>query len=76
MRHLLRLWPAFLLVMAVAVVVALNLIAANAVQRSQQESYPGDNYSYIENGLCLGGMLSEPPDGIRAVLNVGETRAW
>ncbi len=69
-----RLWPAFLLVAAAALVAAINLIAEHAVRRSQQESYPRNNYSYIEDGLCLGGILSEPPDGIRAVLNVGETR--
>src|SRR5437016_6919459 len=30
------------------------------------------NYSCIENGLYLGGILEQPPPGIRAVLNVSE----
>jgi hypothetical protein len=36
---------------------------------------PGDlhNYSLIEDGLYLGGSVTEPPPGTRAVLNVGES---
>jgi hypothetical protein len=59
---------------ALALVVGVNFIAAHLVDRSQQESYPSNNYSTIEDGLYLGGILSEPPEGARAVLNVGETR--
>lgn len=44
------------------------------VRRSHDEVYPDDNWSQIEDGLFLGGMISRPPPGTRAVLNVCETR--
>jgi hypothetical protein len=44
-----------------------------AERRALSESYPTSNYSHIEERLCLGGILSQPPPGVRAVLNVSET---
>jgi hypothetical protein len=73
MKRLKRFWPILLLLAAVASVVAFNLIAADAQSRARQESYPSTNYSRIENGLYLGGILSEAPPGVSVVLNVGET---
>src|SRR5947209_20379244 len=73
MKWLRRLWPALLLVAVLALVVVINVIAARVVDRSRQESYASHNYSTIEDGLYLGGILSGAPEGVRAVLNVGET---
>jgi hypothetical protein len=73
-RSVLRLGLGVLLVGAVAIVVAVRFITAYAERHSQQESYPSENYSIIEDGLCLGGILSEPPRGTRVVLNVCETK--
>jgi hypothetical protein len=70
-----RLRPAFLLVGAtIALIVAGYLVVANADRIAELESYPRTNFSYIEEGLCVGGMLSESPEGVRAVLNVCETK--
>jgi hypothetical protein len=69
-----RLGFGVLLVGAIAIVVVMQIIAALAQRHSAQESYPRENYSIIEEGLCLGGILSEPPSGTRAVLNVCETK--
>jgi hypothetical protein len=44
-----------------------------ADRQSQTDSYSRTNYSLIEEGLYLGGLLDEPPPGTRAVLNVCET---
>jgi hypothetical protein len=57
---------------AMALTVGVYLITAHA-SRPHKESYPTGNYTYIEDGLCMGGILSAPPEGIRAVLNVCET---
>jgi hypothetical protein len=65
-----RYWPAFAIIVAVTTIVVVGQVAERF---SQAESYPSTNYSSIEDGLCLGGMLSEPPPGTRAVLNVCET---
>jgi Dual specificity phosphatase, catalytic domain len=70
----LRSWPAVLLVAAVAVLLTVHLVANQAERHSQEEGNPSANYSRIEDGLYLGGMLSEPPSGARAVLNVCETK--
>jgi hypothetical protein len=70
-----RLWRELVLVAAtIAFVGVVCFIAADADRRSQQETYPQSNFSLIEDGLCVGGILSEPPPGTRAVLNVCETR--
>jgi hypothetical protein len=71
---LVRPWPVFLTVAAIGVLVGAYLIAAHVDRSSLVESYPTSNYTYIEDGLCMGGILSEPPPGIRAVLNVCETK--
>ena len=73
-RSLQGLWPAFLVVGPAAIVLGLYLIAAQADRRAREEYYPKTNYSRIEDGLYLGGILSEPPGGTRAVLNVCETK--
>jgi hypothetical protein len=62
-----------LLVVVLGLIGGTLLLAALAENRSRQESYPRSNYTDIEDGLSLGGMLSEPPPGVRAVLNVCET---
>src|SRR5208282_3414534 len=41
---------------------------------ADEPSYPTTNYSVIEDGLSMGGMLAEPPPGTRAVLNVCESK--
>ena len=69
-----RFWPVILLVVAVAIVLTIHILANHADRFTQEESYPSTNYSCIEDGLFLGGMLSEPPTGTRAVLNVCETK--
>lgn len=72
-RAVRRLWLASVLGGAAAIVLAVHLVAYRAERQAQQESFPKGNYSFIEDGLCLGGILSEPPPGTRAVLNVCET---
>jgi hypothetical protein len=47
-----------------------GLVADRILRR---ESYPAGNFSCIEDGLYLGGMVPEPPPGTEAVLNVCET---
>jgi hypothetical protein len=73
-RTFLRLGVAVLLVGGLAIVVGVQFIATDAETQSLQESYPSENYSIIEDGLCLGGILSVPPSGTRVVLNVCETK--
>lgn len=58
-----RFWPLVVLALAVG---AVHL----AVDRFTREP---PNYSRIEDGLWLGGYVSEPPSGCRAVLNLCET---
>jgi len=66
---------AILLLGAVASAVGVRFLAEDYVEsQSPVESYPKENYSVIEDGLFLGGILSEPPPGTRAVLNVCETQ--
>ena len=65
-----RYWPIWAVT---AAALAITTVALVADRRSRGEYYPRTNYSRIENGLYLGGILSEPPPGTRAVLNVCET---
>jgi hypothetical protein len=64
---------ALIFVVALGAAVAVQFLAAQADRRSRDESYQRDNYTTIEEGLRLGGILSEPPPGTLAVLNVCET---
>jgi hypothetical protein len=73
-RIAIRFWLVFPLVGAMAVVASVHIAANQAERQSLQESYSKDNYSRIEDGLCLGGMLSQPPSGTKAVLNVCGTK--
>lgn len=41
---------------------------------THEEVYPESNYTAIEDGLLIGGMLSKLPPGVGVVLNVGETK--
>jgi hypothetical protein len=54
--------------------VATVVITAKIDTELEKESYPETNYTAIEEGLCVGGMLSKPPPDVRAVLNVCETK--
>jgi hypothetical protein len=72
-KGLRRWWRACLLVGALGLIGGIYIFAALADRESLRESYPKSNYSLIEEGLFLGGILSEPPPGVRAVLNVCET---
>ena len=58
---------------AVAAVAALAAVPIVAEWYTPTETYPESNYSRIEDGLYLGGMLPAPPPGTAAVLNVCET---
>jgi dual specificity protein phosphatase-like protein len=69
-RPLRRYWPVGLAAAAVLTIVAAALVANRP---SPRELFPRTNYSRIEEGLYLGGILEEPPPGTRAVLNVCET---
>jgi hypothetical protein len=67
-------WLRWALLLSLLAALAAFLLADRYDAKSRGESYPKSNYSAIEDGLLLGGMLSELPEGIGAVLNVGETR--
>jgi hypothetical protein len=71
-RIRLRSWRVVLLIGVGAVALAMLIVAAIAERPT--ESYPRTNYTVIEDGLSVGGMLSEPPSGTRVVLNVCETK--
>src|SRR6476619_1938285 len=62
-----RSWPIVALAAAALAVVVVHL----AVNRLTRES---PNHSEIENGLWLGGYVSEPPRGVQAVLNLCESQ--
>jgi Dual specificity phosphatase, catalytic domain len=61
-----RSWPIVALTAAALAVVIVHLF----VDRLTRES---PNYSMVEDGLWLGGYVSEPPHGSQAVLNLCET---
>ena len=61
-----RSWPVVALT-AAALVVVIVLVVVDRMTREPP------NYSKIEDGLWLGGYVSEPPRGSQAVLNLCET---
>jgi|GEM_PF-6502904 len=61
-----RSWPVVALA-AAALVVVIVLVVVDRMTREPP------NYSKIEDGLWLGGYVSEPPRGSQAVLNLCET---
>lgn len=61
-----RSWPLLALAAVILVAAAVHL----AVERFTREP---PNYSRIEDGLYLGGFVTEPPPGTRAVLNLCES---
>ncbi len=61
-----RSWLVSVLAVAAIAVVVVNLV----VNRLTREP---PNYSQIEDGLWLGGYVSEPPPGTQAVLNMCES---
>lgn len=66
-----RYWPVLAVLVTACGVLVFHL---NAERFSRPENnYPTDNYSSIEEGFFLGGTLSKPPPGTRAVLNVCAT---
>lgn len=70
-----RLFQRHRLVLAAALIAAAAFVTALVAERfCPDESYPRTNYSLIEDGLYLGGILEAPPPGTRAVLNVCETK--
>ena len=66
MRHTWRRWTVIAVIAAVIAVVAVHLIVDRLVQEPP-------NYSRIEDGLWLGGYVTEPPPGATAVLNLCES---
>jgi hypothetical protein len=71
-RRLRRNWPILAVGIAAVAILVFHFVAAHLSR--ERDSYPRTNYSSIEEGLYLGGILEEPPPGTRAVLNVGETK--
>jgi hypothetical protein len=69
-RKWLRRWPA----LAGVIALGIAIVAFAADRFAQGQTYPRTNYSQIEDGLYLGGILSEPPPGTGAVLNLCPTR--
>jgi protein-tyrosine phosphatase len=64
-----RYWP----VLPVVVIACAAIVASVLADRYYREHFPKNNFSLIEDGLYLGGSVSEPPAGTQAVLNVGES---
>src|SRR5262245_20772228 len=60
-----------LLLVGLALVATLAVAAVHLV--SELLTREGPNYSLIEEGLYLGGGVSSPPPGTRAILNLCET---
>jgi len=60
-----RYWPVVAVIAAAGAVLAVRLVV-------DQRTREPPNYSCIEAGLYLGGRVSEPPPGTRAVLNLCE----
>lgn len=61
----LRSWPVIALACAAAVVAVVHVAADRLIREPP-------NYSSIEEGLWLGGYVTEPPRGTQAVLNLCE----
>jgi hypothetical protein len=60
---------------AVIGIAGAAFLAVFIVERlTPDEVFPRDNYSCIEDGLYLGGIVSEPPPGTQVVLNLCETK--
>lgn len=57
-RTLRRYWPILAVIAGACVIFAVYFVAD---QFLPDESYPRTNYSRIEDGLYLGGILAEPP---------------
>lgn len=70
-RFLRRYGLTLVLVLALVTLATVPLVTS---WLTPAESYPKTNYTLIEDGLYLGGILSGPPPGTDAVLNVCETR--
>lgn len=70
-RFLRRYGMVLVLVLALVALAAVPLVMS---WLTPTETYQTTNYTLIEDGLYLGGILSEPPPGTDAVLNVCETR--
>jgi hypothetical protein len=66
MGRLRRNWLLIVL-LAATFAVAITHVVVNRLTRE------APNYSQIEDGLFLGGLVREPPPGTRAVLNLCET---
>lgn len=62
-------WRRFLLAIILACTALVVAIVLVAVDRGTRE---GPNYSWIEDGLWLGGSVAKPPPGTHAVLNLCE----
>jgi hypothetical protein len=67
-----RQWPVLVLATATIAVLIVHLVVALYSRDEPSQRYPTTNYSVIEDGLTMGGMLAEPPSGTQAVLNVGQ----
>jgi hypothetical protein len=72
-RFVRRYWLVLMVALAAGVVAAAAHVAGKRMA-VPTETYPSENYSVVEEGLAVGGILSTPPPGTRAVLNVCETR--
>ncbi len=55
------------------VIIGLYIFAEKVNTNASRESYPEQNYSQIEEGIFLGGIISKPPVGAQVVLNLCET---
>lgn len=65
LRRLRRYWLIALLIVAMLAVVVVRW-------GSDYFTQPSPNYTEIEPGLYMGGLVSQPPPGTRAVLNLCE----
>src|SRR5271166_329684 len=70
-----RTWRRYCSALPVVAITCAALIASFVADRfSRDERFPRTNYSCIEDGLYLGGILEEPPPGTQTVLNICETK--
>ena len=72
-------WRALALLVAVGAFASVNVQRPSfAAEKSSGTTAPKQaekkNYTEIEDGLYLGGLVDEPPPGTRAVLNVCQTK--